>query len=943
MRPMGAIGAAALAVLLPAATAAPAATGVEPPAHTVAGLTLWAWRLDGQLPRWPRVEEGQTPNAYRIIESVAAIRDPIAADDGPLTDRFAGELRGWLRVDAPGRHMFRLVGDDGARLLIDGQELCDTERLPGFVGEEGLDLAAGLHELRIPFYEDAGKFLVSLQWSPPGQVGYVAIPGDNLRTEPGQTFATSPGTKHWRFAGDGRRPGDGIPLVAPHPAFRLEKVHAPDFKPQVGALCFLPDGRLAVAEWHRDGKVWILSNLRGQDTAEEPWASSPTGDDARAGITSGCARPHLFAEGLSEPLGLAWVDGALAVTQRGEVTRLVDTGMDARLDRAERYECLAAGWPQSANYHEFTFNLVPAGNRLVFATSVPLRGGLTDYLPGSDGHFTVPDGPGSVWSIDRRGGGLRREARGLRTPNGMGRGVDGELFVLDNQGSWRPASRMDHVRLRGSDDAPIPFHGHQERRGGTERAEPPVAWFPHGEIGNSPSEPVLVPDGPHRGQMYVGDVTYGGVQRVQLERIAGPDGVRRYQGCVFPMSQGLEAGVNRMAWCPEDGALYVGGVGSNGNWNHQGHTWGLERLVPAWPRAHGPDAARAAAFEMLRVQATSNGFLVTFSAPVREDLLADRTRYDICSWRYEPTEQYGGPKVDRQAHAVRRLACSGDLRQVRLAVDRIEPGRVFCLALKGIRAQDGREPWSTHAWYTLNAVPERAPPFERFVGSPAPTAGSAMLIDAAVRDSSAWMRASDRAPCDWRFARDGSLEVRAPASGIGEHDIVTRRGFEDCFLHLEWLSPPGGDVADGQQNGNSGVKLMGRYEVQVMNTPAAPEAARFNEAGSIYRRRAPDLNASTGPGTWQCYDIWFTAPRWEAGDDGVLRKSANARMTVLWNGVLVHDDAEVPDRTGLSGAEAPGKAPILLQSHPSKAEGPVRYRNAWVAEGAAMPARPGGS
>jgi hypothetical protein len=72
-----------------------------PPANTVPGLTLWAWRLDGQLPRWPRVDDGQTPNAYRVVTSVAAIRDPIAADDGPLADRFAGELRGWLRIDAP--------------------------------------------------------------------------------------------------------------------------------------------------------------------------------------------------------------------------------------------------------------------------------------------------------------------------------------------------------------------------------------------------------------------------------------------------------------------------------------------------------------------------------------------------------------------------------------------------------------------------------------------------------------------------------------------------------------------------------------------------------------------------------------------------------------------------------------------------------------------------
>ena len=902
----------------------PVAAQDAPPANTIPGLTLWAWRLDGQLPRWPRVEDGQTPNAYRVVPSVASIRDPLAADDGVLADRFAGELRGWLRVDVPGRHMFRLVGDDGARLVIDGRELLDTEGLAGFVGEDGLELTAGLHEIRIPFYEDGGKFLVSLMWSPPGQVGYVNIPADNLRTEAGQTFATSPGPKRWRFAGDERRPGDGIPLVAPHPAYRLEKVRTPDFRPQVGALCFLPDGRLAVAEWQRDGRVWILSNLRGEDAP----AGTPT---------NGCARAEPCADGLSEPLGLAWVDGALVVTQRGEVTRLVDASPDHHYDRAERYDALASGWPQSANYHEFTFNLVPFRGRLWFATSVPLRGGLTNYMPGSDGDFATTDGPGSLWSIAPAGGDLRREARGLRTPNGMGRGVDGELFVCDNQGSWMPASRLNHVRPRATPDAPLPFYGHQERRDGREPAEPPVAWFPHGEIGNSPSEPVLVADGPHRGQLYVGDVTYGGVQRVFLERLRQPDGSERYQGTVFPMSQGIEAGVNRLAWGPEDGALYVGGVGSNGNWNHQGHTFGLERLVPAWEPAAGPDAARAAAFEMLRVQSTPGGFLVTLTAPTDAALGADRARWQVRSWRYEPTEQYGGRKVDPKTHDVARAERSPDGRQVRLAIDGLAPGRVYALTMRGMRDDQGREPWSTNAWTTLNAIAEAEPPFERFLGSPAPPADAMRLWDGPALGRTHWVRAADGQPMDWPLAPDGSMCAPTDPGTLGTKDILSRATFEDCFLHLEWLSPAGGNVRDGQRNGNSGVKLMGRYEVQVMNTPAAPAPARFNEAGSIYRHRAPGANASTGAGTWQSYDIWFTAPRWDRAADGTPRKVSNARMTVRWNGVLVHDDVEVPDRTGLSSPEAPGAAPILLQSHASDAEGPVRFRNVWVVPGNRQP------
>ncbi|MBL9142027.1 MAG: DUF1080 domain-containing protein, partial [Phycisphaerae bacterium] len=115
----------------------------------------------------------------------------------------------------------------------------------------------------------------------------------------------------------------------------------------------------------------------------------------------------------------------------------------------------------------------------------------------------------------------------------------------------------------------------------------------------------------------------------------------------------------------------------------------------------------------------------------------------------------------------------------------------------------------------------------------------------------------------------------------------------------------------------------------------APRAAAFNEAGAIYRQKAADANASTGADTWQSYDVWFTAPQWQ-GD----KKVADARMTVVWNGVLVHDDVAIPKPTGMSTGERPGPLPILLQSHASDCPEPVRFRNIWAAEGADMPPRP---
>jgi hypothetical protein len=147
----------------------------------------------------------------------------------------------------------------------------------------------------------------------------------------------------------------------------------------------------------------------------------------------------------------------------------------------------------------------------------------------------------------------------------------------------------------------------------------------------------------------------------------------------------------------------------------------------------------------------------------------------------------------------------------------------------------------------------------------------------------------------------------------------------------------------GQLAGNSGVYLQGLYEIQVLGTKAGNDDLAANEAGAIYGIRPASTNASTGPGTWQAYDIWFTAARFEDNE-----KIRDARVTVLWNGRVIHDDVAIPRPTGARnkpGAESANLValpsdphegdtinlgPLLLQDHASMAEGPVRYRNVWI-------------
>lgn len=201
-------------------------------------------------------------------------------------------------------------------------------------------------------------------------------------------------------------------------------------------------------------------------------------------------------------------------------------------------------------------------------------------------------------------------------------------------------------------------------------------------------------------------------------------------------------------------------------------------------------------------------------------------------------------------------------------------------------------------------------------GPPAPPPSDAIVLLEG-GDLSRW-RAEDGGPARWKVDGD-HVEV---VGGTGS--LVSRDSFGDLQLHLEWATPATVE-GEGQERGNSGVYLMGLYELQILDSyenPTYPDG----QAGAIYGQHPPLVNASRPPGQWQTYDIVFHAPRF--GDDGRLLESA--RMTVLHNGILIQDDVEL---TGPSAHEArppyephPDRLPLSLQDHAS----PVRYRNIWV-------------
>ncbi len=176
----------------------------------------------------------------------------------------------------------------------------------------------------------------------------------------------------------------------------------------------------------------------------------------------------------------------------------------------------------------------------------------------------------------------------------------------------------------------------------------------------------------------------------------------------------------------------------------------------------------------------------------------------------------------------------------------------------------------------------------------------------------------------WEGAENWTVEngVAIPKTG----GIQTKQGFGDCQLHVEWAAPEE-VTGSGQGRGNSGVYLMGKYEVQILDS--YDNTTYYDgQCGAIYKQSPPMVNACRPPGEWQTYDIIFEAPRFD--DDGDVVKPA--AVTVLHNGVVIQNHFELEGATAwdsppLYEAHAE-KLPISLQNHGN----PVKFRNIWIRE-----------
>lgn len=201
-----------------------------------------------------------------------------------------------------------------------------------------------------------------------------------------------------------------------------------------------------------------------------------------------------------------------------------------------------------------------------------------------------------------------------------------------------------------------------------------------------------------------------------------------------------------------------------------------------------------------------------------------------------------------------------------------------------------------------------------------PPKGAIVLFDGTQKTLKNW-QATNGGPTKWKLV-DGALE-----SVRGGGYLQSKKEFGSCKLHIEFATPSEAK-GSGQGRGNSGVFLMGQYEIQVLDSYkniTYPDG----QCGALYGRAKPLVNASRGPGEWQTYDVTFHRPMFD--DQGKVTRKA--KFHVIHNGHVIHDNLELSGGTGWRGPHSiseykkhSDKGPLKMQDHGN----PVRFRNVWV-------------
>ena len=476
-----------------------------------------------------------------------------------------------------------------------------------------------------------------------------------------------------------------------HPYFALKHLLPPELDNigGIGGIGLLPNGDGVICTWggsqqptgtasKSNGEVWIIPKL----------ATGEPGTAVRV------------ATGLREPLGVSVVGADFYVMEKPRIAKF--TGSGTTWTKSTLWS-LPTAWYNDDQWHHFSFNLIYKDGAFWFTT-----GTAYDYNPKD------PLQRGALIKVPQAGGDFTQMARGLRNPNGLGVGPEGEFFVPENQGHWKPADALYHLPVKG-----VPANGRffgfrtegnnacgitppnvANTNCAANPEYPPAIWIPYGGFSNSPTRPILLKDGPYAGQMIGGDVFHGGTFRYFLEKVNG-----EWQGAVFAMmtpgAAGINYGIHQFHYTPSGALLVTGigggtcGLGGSGNWNYNGTCRGLDLLTPTG----------TAAFEILAIRSENGGFDVEFTQPASA-AAGVAANWQVKTTVFTPVQAYGQDSSSNDNNitvAVASATLSADGKHARLQLAGTATHRMYAITASNVVSATGAQPLYTNVgYYTLN-------------------------------------------------------------------------------------------------------------------------------------------------------------------------------------------------------------------------------------------------
>jgi hypothetical protein len=434
-------------------------------------------------------------------------------------------------------------------------------------------------------------------------------------------------------------------------------------KIRIAGLDFFKDGRLAFSTW--SGDVWIGKGIDAKLENIE-WKR--------------------YATGLFHALGLKIVDDTIYVLGRDQITRLHDLNNDGEADYYENFNNDVQVTP---GFHEFTFGLEtdPQGN-FYFAKGGPVN-------PGGRGWGPLSDHNGCIFKVSKDGSKFEVFATGVRAPNGIGVGPNGEVTTGDNQGTWVPTSYIHYAKagefievpdLSHRDPVPTAYPAH-------------LCWIPY-EWDNSNGGQVWCTSdkwGPFKGRMLY--LSYGkSALFTVLQEKAGDV----MQGGVVKFPLKFDSGICRARFSPVDGQLYLAGLKG---WQTNGAKDGAIQRV----RYIGKPVNIQS-----ELHVTDKGITIGFTGELDTASASDPANYSIQQYNYRWTSAYGSDKykvTDPNAKGkdpveIKAVTVAPDKKSIFLEVPDLQP--VMQMEIKmNIKAADGSA-LPADVGNTINVVPSDA-------------------------------------------------------------------------------------------------------------------------------------------------------------------------------------------------------------------------------------------